>query len=334
MGGSIEPQPLVVPDETWTYVAFPGTACGNGTEAGIAVNPTPASDKLLIYFQGGGACWDQLTCALAQTAVHVMDVGPLTQATFDEEVANNAGYQQLFDRANPTNPFADYDWVFVPYCTGDVFGGTRVATYGNATVHHKGYDNYTAFLGSIALTFPNTTNVVVSGSSAGGFGALLNFGRTADAFPTAQQDLIDDCGPPVPPPFLEEPLEQTFRTAWGIALPAGCPDCVNDLDAVFPYYDANYPNARMSLLAYTQDATIRQFFSLTAAEMQAGTYALADRMAPLPHARWFVVDATSHVMLDDAASLVGPSGVTLIDWVNQQLTRDAAWTSTDPRTLP
>ncbi|MBL1135963.1 MAG: hypothetical protein HND46_11645 [Chloroflexi bacterium] len=35
----------------------------------------------------------------------------------------------IFDLENPENPFADYNMVFVPYCTGDVHIGNREATY-------------------------------------------------------------------------------------------------------------------------------------------------------------------------------------------------------------
>ncbi len=35
----------------------------------------------------------------------------------------------LFDRGDGDNPFADASYVFVPYCTGDLHAGSRVAMY-------------------------------------------------------------------------------------------------------------------------------------------------------------------------------------------------------------
>src|SRR5215468_7682801 len=51
-------QPLTAPSEQWTWVDFPNTACGNGMPTGLAVNLTTKSSRVLVYLEGGGACWD------------------------------------------------------------------------------------------------------------------------------------------------------------------------------------------------------------------------------------------------------------------------------------
>ena len=58
----------------------------------------------------------------------------------------------LFDRNDPDNPTKDYSYVFVPYCTGDVHAGNKIATYNGIETHHVGWNNITAFMGRILPT--------------------------------------------------------------------------------------------------------------------------------------------------------------------------------------
>ena len=47
----------------WQEVRLPGTICGNGSQYKFYVYDSPTSNNLLISFEGGGACWDDLTCS-------------------------------------------------------------------------------------------------------------------------------------------------------------------------------------------------------------------------------------------------------------------------------
>src|SRR6185312_8681365 len=55
---------ITAPEGTWTWVPFPDTSCRDGSSAGIAVSLKSASSKLVIFVQGGGACFDAVTCAV------------------------------------------------------------------------------------------------------------------------------------------------------------------------------------------------------------------------------------------------------------------------------
>jgi len=63
------------------------------------------SDKVLVYFQGGGACWTKET----------------TAAGFCSTDAKPTGFEGLFDRTNVNNKFKDYTIVQALYCSGDVW---------------------------------------------------------------------------------------------------------------------------------------------------------------------------------------------------------------------
>src|SRR5215472_8194264 len=47
---------------TWTWIPIAGSMCASGSAAGFGVNPSGAGDDLLIYLEGGGACWNQGSC--------------------------------------------------------------------------------------------------------------------------------------------------------------------------------------------------------------------------------------------------------------------------------
>ena len=96
----------------WTQIELPDGICLYGEEYSFFVRPddTP-TDNLLIYFQGGGACWDGLTCGSIGEFASFYEVTAGTIAYY----ASGAG---IFDFDNPANPLADYNVVFLPYCSG------------------------------------------------------------------------------------------------------------------------------------------------------------------------------------------------------------------------
>src|SRR5690606_7056406 len=110
---------------TWEYEVVEGASCGNGSPLGVAVQRSDASDDVLLYFAGGGACWDAASCFALRAAVHIdEDVGEgvvLAEAQAPE-------VRVFLDRDDPSNAFPNASYVYVPYCTGDLHAGTQIAT--------------------------------------------------------------------------------------------------------------------------------------------------------------------------------------------------------------
>lgn len=158
--------------------------------------------RLVIGFDGGGACWDSLTCLGS-----VLSGDPLYQTFVDETPALLDGLGGLFDRDNPENPLADTLQVVIPYCTGDLHMGSNDQEYtlGALThvIRHRGYDNVIAVLEWIAAYFGNRApprEVFVTGGSAGGYGAyfaypeihsLLSRARRKQAFSDSAVGIIN-----------------------------------------------------------------------------------------------------------------------------------------------
>ena len=79
------------------------------------------SEKLLVFFEGGGACWTGEDCERGRPA-------------YEPEVATpgpgaDRSLRGILDLSHPENPFADHSAVIVGDCTGDVHLGDRAATY-------------------------------------------------------------------------------------------------------------------------------------------------------------------------------------------------------------
>ncbi len=321
--GATDATPIAIAPNAWSFVPVPGTTCGDGSPAAIAVNGSPSgSGDLFVYFEGGGACWDETTCFTIMSATRI--AAPYDLAAYQSELPTFSA-SPLFARTDATNPFKDATYVYVPYCTGDLHAGTHVATYGTHTVHHTGFLNASTFVDGLRPALPDLTRIWVTGSSAGGYGATLDMSLFATAWPTAEVDVLQDSAPFVD--VLE--AYDTWRTAWQLMFPSDCTTCTTSFPAVIDAVTAAFPKTRIGLLTYREDATIKQFFGYTGSLATAIDSLVATQYAhATTHA--FELDGTSHTMLGQYTTITGAGGVTLADWIAQWATGDAAWATVMP----
>lgn len=88
----------------WIAVTPGGdTDCGLDTPYRFFFHEGPDPSKLLIWFEGGGACWEWVSCS-----------GMFDATVADDELDDFRG---IFDFGHPGNPFGDFSMLFVPYCT-------------------------------------------------------------------------------------------------------------------------------------------------------------------------------------------------------------------------
>ena len=139
---------------TWTFDPSSGPICMRGDVYRASVRET-GSENLLIFLQGGGACWGDFCLAVtaAPEGIPLVDVlAPSIEA----------------------NPFADWNVAYLPYCDGSVFVGDREHDEdgdGSPDRIHRGLANLSAGLDVARQTVPDPTRIVFAGSSGGGFGA-------------------------------------------------------------------------------------------------------------------------------------------------------------------
>jgi hypothetical protein len=331
--GVFDGPPVTGNDGQWVWVDVPEAKCRGGSGTGFGVRLNSSSDKLFIYFEGGGACFNGASC--------LGNPDSYSQASFNGWT-NGGGKSGVFDTANADNALKDWNAVYIPYCTGDVHAGNAtgvdVPGLGPKNQFFAGFANVGHFLERIVPTFASAKKVVITGVSAGGFGAAFNYHRIAQAFCPRPAILIDDSGPAMADQYVAPCLQERWRTLWGLNanLPADCADCsppggggiLNYMD----YLGARYPGARLTLISSTEDGTIRQFYgfgqnncanidgfpsSLPAATYTAGLEDLRTNHSK-PPALWasYYLPGTAHTYLGGGSYSSTTVGNTkLINWV-------------------
>lgn len=313
--------PITAPLEQWTWVDIDGSACGDGSPTGFAVNLTDKSKDVLVWLEGGGACWDGDSCwGAVPTAFYMTGYGA-AQLALDPQLT----LLYTLNRNDSGNPFRDYNMVFVPYCTGDSFSGasiTDIVESGTThATHFVGAANITLFLERLVPTFADAKTVWLGGDSAGGFGAAFNYGRVRSAFSGATVNVLDDSGPPIQPDPARWAL---WLNEWSIELPNDCAECVLGPAAFVDYYAQHAPDGKFGLISYEFDSIIAPFMNLTSTQFQTELYAQLDHMtATWNNGRYFVLAGSSHV------GLLTPTQP-LRDWVSAMVTDGPGWTSTRP----
>ena len=177
------------------------TVCSDGSEYLFFARPGDP-EKLLVYFQGGGACWFGANCDLH------LDPSYKPRVSRDEPER----YRGIFDFDHPDNPFADYTVVMAPYCSADVHLGDNVAEYQAPArearevdgamqpahdahpveIHHRGIVNAQSVLDWTYRHVPDPAEIFVTGSSAGAIPSPYYAWLIADHYADARVAQLGD----------------------------------------------------------------------------------------------------------------------------------------------
>jgi hypothetical protein len=352
----------------WRWIPFPDSTCTDAVQdpttgryrfgtstTGLAVSfGPPSGSDVVIFLDGGGACWDYVTCGGAAPLVDkIAATGPFGPAEFVRTVYDR--YPAAWIRRENLPPsLRDATVVFVPYCTGDVHGGNRVTTYrppsgaglaGDLTWHHVGHANVLAFLRRLGPTFPHPRKLVVAGSSAGGFGTLASYSLFRARWPDAKGYLVDDSGPPLQGDAIPPSTRAGWYASWdlGVSLDPFCPACRADLSQGLVELLRRYPSDRMALLSHLRDAVIRSFFgtvtltpSPVIGQVPGPTFEAELRhlgttvVDAAPNGRTFFTAGDVHPTLDDPGRQATPAPG-LPAWLELMVSDAPGWASaSDP----
>jgi len=286
---------------TWTFDPDSGPACMRGDEYRASARPSPSGndDDVLIFLQGGGACWDGFCLAVTSAPAGVPHVDAL-------------------DPTLAENPFADWNVTYLPYCDGSLFIGDEDHDEdgdGTPDRFHRGLANLSGALDLSKAQFPHPKRVVFAGSSGGGFGVLLALPLVRHVYPEAELIVLADSAVgvargDVDPGFVDSLVEQ-----WGAQelLPAGCveTDCLSNghLTGVVAEYLSEDPTVRMGVFTSWYDLIIGDLFL----KVPAATFAQSiDDETGLLHDAFgdrykrFIIDGRMHTtLLGDASGIVG-----------------------------
>jgi hypothetical protein len=339
------------PYDTWTWIDVPEARCANDTPTGLGINPHEGATDLAIFLAGGGVCWNHTTCFVD---------GEITAYSLDgygaHEFEDTSRYQLgngIFDRSDAANPFRDFHFVFVPYCTGDLHMGDRATEYEGRTIQHVGHRNMRHYLARLVPTFAGVTRVVLTGVSAGGFGASWNFEQTVNAFRTGRPErevlLVDDSGPYLAAPYFSREIQQAFAASFGTKATLPCAECDPNVEGggfenVFGHLAATISGFRGSLVCSLRDFSVSDVLSRPpgnaelrcdpgACAFEGGLRALYEtELARAAPGRFevFFIEGGDHVWLDDRPSEVVTRDTSLAEFLSAQLEDAPGWQSVLP----
>ena len=192
--GCAEEEDTVDPMPTageWLELAPDGIVSANGEPVASRMRLGSESGKVLVLFYGGGISVDEHTAAHPYTTTdfftedgfYAADLHGIIPDLCDEGIGSR----------RQENPFRDWTLIVIPYATGDYHIGTADYTYTDAegneqVLHHHGYTNYRTLMDEAAAYLgEDIEELLIAGSSAGGFGAaMLAAELIEDYFPAAE----------------------------------------------------------------------------------------------------------------------------------------------------
>jgi len=298
-GDDSTPEDPYVPAAYGEWLKFEpeGAVCANGSQYKYFVNFSETSSNLVIFLEGGGACSNYDDCSNGRpfntdcikepagaecirdnypaVYLHVDALEALTAITEPLGVVNGdvpveLSYPLLSSNTE-INPMGDWNKVFVPYCTGDTYLGSRVQTYvdpdgvgPDVEFHHMGHQNMLRVIEELNRMFTSVPKMMVGGCSAGGVGSLNNYPFIRDGIEGAERSyLLADSGPIVPRTLPNGMRSNQLgltavRPIWGIdtmiqSLPMGGDRITDDFGEVNAVVSELFPDDRLSVSIFERD---------------------------------------------------------------------------------
>lgn len=308
---------------------FPGgeTRCARGEDFAFFVHEG-TTDKVLIDFIGGGACWNADTCSTEQPTF--VDSVDMVRERYEE------GLEGFYDHDNPDNPVKDWTHVVVPYCTGDIHWGEndKVYTKENGeefTIHHRGATNAKAVLKWMKENLQSPESLLVTGCSAGSYGSIYWTPHMRKAFPNAKMSQFGDSGVGV---VTKDFLKQSYAywrpdlnaPSW---IPSLDPSKVNwlnlKLNDMYMAIGQHYSDLPLSQFTYSLDENQQFFHEIMGGETDVWPSAMQQNLhslkSGLPNFDSFVTEGTDHCIVPYEAFYTDTNseGVVFKDWFEARL---------------
>ena len=321
---------------TFDTAGISGPICIAGTDFSAftrAGNPS----KLLIFEQGGGACWQGFyNCNVL--------------AEDQEPPAPRVG---IWDFDSKDNPFRDYSIVYMPYCDGSVFSGDNDVFdpawqafiegelglppgTGPLIRFHRGLRNQSAGMDLAKATFPHARRITVAGSSAGGVG-VAGFAPFLVRFLYGNEvklTVFNDAGPVTS--NLDAVGDIAARAAdwqFGQFFPASCADCddMGQSAAIIGWRLDNDSTIREAFYETDADLTNRFYLRLLLdpagfRDLVVTEHGLLNAAHPDRYKRFIVAGDESHTALQTPLFYSqDANGVLLNEWTEDFLVPRPFW---------
>jgi len=169
---------------------YPLALCNDGTTAGYFYSEDALTNpNLMIYLKGGGQCG-----SLEECQNRCQNSNPICTTNTSSYLDIDTTMWSQDPEVNP--PFHNFGKVYVSYCSSDVYSGTRNASADTNGYYFYGKHILEAVVDDIIKSKPDIDNMkqmVLIGTSAGGFGVAVNCDSVAEQFHAEKNDLDVRC---------------------------------------------------------------------------------------------------------------------------------------------
>ncbi|MGB1139505.1 MAG: pectin acetylesterase-family hydrolase [Halioglobus sp.] len=302
-----------------TFGTGDGPLCQDESAYNMSTRDVGSQD-LVIFLQGGGACWSELCLSTESATPGIPSAG-------------------ILDPALDANPMKDWNVSYFNYCDGGLHASDRDwGPVGGDLNNRKqrGLHNLSAGLDVTARTFPQPRRIVLTGSSGGGFGTIFALPLVRKVYPDVPIDVLNDSGVGVSKDGQPEFTELLFND-WNMEafIPASCGrDCYADghLTGYFDWQLQQDPSHQQGMMSYKNDFVISVTFAGVGPE--AFERDLLREMAELEalhpgRVASFIADGPDHTFLQFDIENLSAGGVTVVEWVESFLSGEGWETTID-----
>jgi hypothetical protein len=306
--------------EIYYYDPSSPARCFNGNQYIVSLHRGDPQ-KVMLYLEGGGACWDYSTCYNSVMA---------------KSFANPVQIGGMLDTSNAANPFSDYSIIYASYCDGSVWSGdndvvfTDTTTDVTATTYFHGLANLSAAITLMKQNFINPRSIIVAGSSAGGYGTFMGYFVVRTQYPFTRLNIINDSGVGLFNP-TQTTLFQHILTTWNIKaiIPSDCPKCNQQMTYLVDWALNYDTNVDFGFFSYYNDAIIGSvFLQMNTADFRNLLMSVTNDIhnAHPDNFKRFFVNGSMHTILELSSYYTTKiNGTTMAQWTADMVTDTSAW---------
>ena len=173
--------------------------CNDGSSAGgyFSSGFGDGQNKWIIYLAGGRWCWDENSCKHTYERNYGTNNNSFISSNNWPTQTNFIG---IMSPDLNINDFYNWNRIYIKYCSSDVYSGTSQNYENNMNYYFHGSNIVSEMLKDFTNTsIVNDTldcasDIIVSGSSAGGLGVMIHLNKIKDMFPNAIVKGLCDAG--------------------------------------------------------------------------------------------------------------------------------------------
>ncbi len=178
----------------------------------VKCGDTENRDNLIVVFNGGGFCFNYLTC-ISSFDTYTPTISESAEWLTEIENGSVPDIGGMFLN-DDSNPFKGWSIIFIPYCTGDSFLGANDHDYAKPlippkVIQHRGAVNFQVVLQWMRdYIIYEPDNIFILGLSSGTYGALLQSPYIQNTYPGSTTHV-----------FLDAGVKMVKSETWSVRLP-------------------------------------------------------------------------------------------------------------------